>query len=335
VLARQARGEQITLPTKLRFRDAAEQWFEVARHELRPGVAREYRRVLDNVIDDLWGDRWLASLTPADCVELGRKLKGRLNSPASVGSYLRVPRAVSSYGVLKGWLGASPFDGVPRGALPSAATRRAHREWDATDIQKLIDAGYLLDERDEARTDVYGLGIETLCLSGARIGELLAATYADFDFASNIWTIRTSLARDGSIGPVKTAASERRVPMDPEVMKKIAARKLRLGAADSDHVFASTKGARPMSAANFRKRGWNKAVKNAGLSGDARVTPHDSRHAYASALASTGLSSGDVARALGHEKASTAEATYVHCFDRPATEHRIRAALKTAMEGAS
>jgi len=36
VLARQARGEQITLPTKLRFRDAAEQWFEVARHELRP-----------------------------------------------------------------------------------------------------------------------------------------------------------------------------------------------------------------------------------------------------------------------------------------------------------
>jgi hypothetical protein len=67
-----------------------------------------------------------------------------------------VPRAVSSYGVLKGWLGASPFDGVPRGALPSAATRRAHREWDATDIQKLIDAGYLLDERDEARTDSTG-----------------------------------------------------------------------------------------------------------------------------------------------------------------------------------
>jgi hypothetical protein len=38
----------------------------------------------------------------------------------------------------------------------------------------------------------------------------------------------------------------------------------------------------------------------------------------------------DVAADLGHEKASTAESTYIHCFDRPATEERIRQAMERA-----
>jgi integrase len=51
-------------------------------------------------------------------------------------------------------------------------------------------------------------------------------------------------------------------------------------------------------------------VENAGLNdGGPRITPHDSRHAVASRLAARGLSSSDVAAALGHEKASTAEST--------------------------
>jgi integrase len=75
--------------------------------------------------------------------------------------------------------------------------------------------------------------------------------------------------------------------MDPEVMKKIAARKLRLGQP------TATTSSRPRRAladerGELQEEGLNKAVKNAGIERDARVTPHDSRHAYASALASTG-----------------------------------------------
>src|SRR5262245_18991970 len=41
--ARELRGEHLVLPKSLRFRDAAGPWYEVAQHELRPGVAKEYK----------------------------------------------------------------------------------------------------------------------------------------------------------------------------------------------------------------------------------------------------------------------------------------------------
>jgi integrase len=84
---------------------------------------------------------------------------------------------------------------------------------------------------------------------------------------------------------------------------------------------------------NWRRRGWNPAVKDAGLNGDLRVTPHDARHAFASQMAALGLTSSDVAETLGHT-AGVTERIYTHSFNREQREQRIRDAMTQAASGA-
>jgi integrase len=123
------------------------------------------------------------------------------------------------------------------------------------------------------------------------------------------------------------------VPLAPELVKKIAARKLRTGSGDDDFIFGQKKGGRPMSHSNFRRRGWNLAVANAGLTDGPTVTPHDARHAFASEMSERGLSSSDVAEVLGHTTAGITEKIYTHAFNRDEREERVRQAVAAAMGG--
>ena len=115
--------------------------------------------------------------------------------------------------------------------------------------------------------------------------------------------------------------------------KKVATRKLLLGASDADFVSAHKPGASPVSHSNFRRRAWNPTVEDAGLVGGPKVTPHDARHAFASQMASLGLDSGDVAEVLGHTSPTVTERIYTHAFDRAKREERVRATMAKAMEG--
>jgi hypothetical protein len=61
-----------------------------------------------------------------------------------------------------------------------------------------------------------------------------------------------------------------------------------------------------------------------------KVTPHDARHALASALAARGLSSRDAAGVLGHATAGITERIYTHAFNREEREERMRQAMAAA-----
>jgi integrase len=65
------------------------------------------------------------------------------------------------------------------------------------------------------------------------------------------------------------------------------------------------------------------------------VTPHDARHAAASQLADSGMSSADVRDMLGHSSSSVTEGIYIHAFDRDKREQRIREARAAAARGVS
>jgi integrase len=60
------------------------------------------------------------------------------------------------------------------------------------------------------------------------------------------------------------------------------------------------------------------------------VTPHDTRHMFASEMAYRGLSSADVADVLGHTTAGITEKIYTHAFNRAERENRIREAMGQA-----
>jgi hypothetical protein len=95
----------------------------------------------------------------------------------------------------------------------------------------------------------------------------------------------------------------------------------------------ASKDGEPISHSNFRRRGWNKAVKRAGLSDGPKITPHDARPAFASQMAELGLSSSDVSACLGNSTAGVTERIYTHAFNREAREQRVREAMAAAISG--
>jgi integrase len=149
---------------------------------------------------------------------------------------------------LKGYIQVNPFTQVPRGRLSSCNATREHREWTSAEIQALIEVGYKLDERKGAQAE-YGFAIELKLRSGARLGELLGARYGDFDFTEGVWNVRFRWTRDRRIDVPKTKKSVRRIPLAPDVLRKIAEPKLRLGAVDEGFLFATRNGL-PMTHGN-------------------------------------------------------------------------------------
>lgn len=195
---------------------------------------------------------------------------------------------------------------------------------------RLIEEGHKLDARSTSRVD-YGLAIEFKLRSGARLGEVLGARWADLDLTEGVWKISGQWTSDGEhVEYGKTKKALRRVPLSPQMVKKLAARKLSKGAGDDAFVFATATTGNPPSHTNFRRRAWNEAVANAGLTDGPKVTPHDARHAFASEMADLGLTSGDVAEVMGHTTAGVTERIYTHAFNREAREQRIREAMSAA-----
>jgi integrase len=237
-------------------------------------------------------------------ISLDKKLRRRGLSEATVANYLKPARGMFEFAVLQGYIPVSPFALVPRGRLSSCNKTREHREWTTAEVLRFIATRYELDKRPDARAE-YGLSVEMKVRTGARLGELLGARYGDIDFEHGIWHIRTQFTRDGKlVDYVKTKKSIRRVPLAPELVKKIAARKLRRGEGDGGFIHTNFAGGRPMPHTSFRKRGWHPAVKAAMLNDGPKVTPHDARHMFASEMADMGLSSEDVGDVLGHTSKS-------------------------------
>ena len=223
----------------------------------------------------------------------------------------------------------------------SCNATRKHHEWTSADVDRLIEVAHERDSRPEARQD-YGLAIEVKIRLGLRLGELLGLQYRDFVLEAvdgqkhHVVTVRRQWSQDSQVKErTKGKAGSRRVPLTLPLFAKIAERKLRLGAGDADFVFAPEPGARPLLQGNFRKRGWNPAIEEAGLSSDGiRITPHDARHAFVSQVASLGLTPSDVAEVVGHTSAKVTEQVYLHVFNRAAREAKVRRAMLLA-EGAS
>jgi integrase len=320
---------EYTPTTKKRFAEIGEEHIAEAEKELRRG--KEYRRNFEREIVPVLGHRRITEITAHDLIKLDKSLRAKGLAEATVANYLKPLRGTFEYAALEYYV-PNPFHQVPRGRLSSCNRTREHREWTTKEVLRLIAEGYKLDERKDKRAE-YGLAIETKLRTGVRLGELLGSRYGDVDFEHGVWSITAQWSREGELTEPKTAKSTRRVPLPPELVKRIAARKLRTGSGDEEFIFASRKGGKPMSHSNFRRRGWKLAVENAGLTDGPKVTPHDARHAFASEMGERGVSSGDVAEVLGHTTAGITEKIYTHVWNREEREERVRQAVAAAMAG--
>ena len=160
--------------------------------------------------------------------------------------------------------------------------------------------------------------IRLLLLTGARRGEVMNATWDQFDLKAGVWTKPSAHTKQ---------KKEHRVPLSAPAIQLLSG--LKATAGPSPYVFSGRNGGPLTEIKTF----WAGVCRKAELKG-CRI--HDLRHTYASILASAGLSLPIIGALLGHTQPNTT-ARYSHLFDDPlrkATE-RVGSVISSITSGQS
>jgi integrase len=140
--------------------------------------------------------------------------------------------------------------------------------------------------------------IRLLLLTGARRGEVLGATWDQFDLAAGVWTKPAAATKQKKLHRIPLSAPTRQLLADMRAVSEGPA------------LFP---GRRENESQTDLKRFWASICRKAGISG---MRVHDLRHSYASYLASSGLSLPVIGALLGHSSPVTTQ-RYSHLLDEP------------------
>lgn len=203
--------------------------------------------------------------------------------------------------------------GNPARGLPSRPRRRAPRDQGQGKSLLVEQVGRFLDCMDPWWRLMCQVQVDT----GLRIGELGALQVRHLDLGRASVTVEQSLTKAGTIGPPKTSAGYRTVPMlQPATVASLRQHIKGRGLTSSDFVFTGPRGGR-LNMDTFRRRKFAPAVEAAGL-GDLRfeghrVSPHWLRHSAITSWAmASGLTDMQIAAMAGHEDSRLTQAVYTH-----------------------
>lgn len=167
--------------------------------------------------------------------------------------------------------------------------------------------------------------VEFLAESGARWGEAVELRLQDVDRVnSTVHIQRASRHEQGgggySIGPTKTARSNRIIGIRRDVLDKVLGEM-----ADGQELLFVNQNFDAIHANTFHTGTWKPALNRLGWPKHRRPRIHDLRHTHASWLLARGVPMLDVSRRLGHSSIATTDAVYSHCA--PDAGDAIMAAL--------
>jgi integrase len=263
----------------------------------RSSTHEAYERIVNQWILPKLKHRKVSEITFSDVDGL-HNVVSKEGGPYIANRMLAVMSKAFNLAILWQWRTDNPVKGVERNQ-----EMRRHRYLSRDEITALMIA--LNAHEDTQAANI----IRLLLLTGARRGEVLTATWNQFDLEAGVWI------KPGATTKQKT---EHRVPLSAP------ARQLLLGILADETVRATSKG-RGLAQWVFPgrvnggpregiKRPWGEICKTAGLKTTVRV--HDLRHTYASILASAGLSLPIIGQLLGHTQAATT-LRYIDLFDDP------------------
>jgi len=164
---------------------------------------------------------------------------------------------------------------------------------------------------------------------GLRQGEACAVTADRVDFLRRRVTInrqvvtgKTSTAH--MLGPVKTPASNRTIPLPSSVSNILAAHLAEFGEGPGRLIFVTSEGTL------IGRQAWSTVFKSATRRLGIDASSHDLRHHCASLLIAAGCSPRAVASFLGHKSTATTLDTYSHLW--PSDEGRITDAIDAGLQ---
>ena len=180
-----------------------------------------------------------------------------------------------------------------------------------------IEGLHLIEARCRERfPEHYGF-ILCMARTGMRIGEVTALQWHDIDFEKSYIVVRRNIPHHGQVETTKTAASQRRVDMSPELaaeLRKLRTERKKQALADGESfdaeewVFRTAEGT-PIHYTNFLRRVWHRVQDIAKVR---RRTPHDLRHSWASHMLAAGGDLAYVSNQLGHSNPSITLRIYSH-----------------------
>ena len=187
---------------------------------------------------------------------------------------------------------------VARLVDPPKYTAAKRRTWSKEQVALFLDAA-----KHHERFPVFLL---LLCY-GLRRGELLGLRWQDIDFENDVIRIRQALSNKACIGPLKNKASERNLPMPPNIKDVLLRYSETTERYNDDLVFHSSTG-NPTWPNTIRKTFQRLAIQ-AGLP---PITIHEARHTVASLMAELWNSPKETQAILGHSSIITTLQNYTH-----------------------
>lgn len=306
-------GERIAIREAPTFDELCDRY--IAEYAVRKRTARGDESAIRRVLRPKLGSRKVASITFADIDALHRKATVE-NGPYAANRLLALLSKMFALAVRWGMRPDNPAKGVSRNP-----EERRYRYLSGDELRRLTEALAVHPNRLAANA------VRLLLLTGARRGEVLGATWDQFDLAAGVWTKPSSHTKQKREHRVPLSAPAQQLLAEMKAEAELRAEKMKREI--SRYVFPARVGDGPMVEI---KTAWAALCKAAGLSG---VRIHDLRHTYASLLASAGLSLPIIGALLGHTQPGTT-ARYAHLFDDPlrAATERVAAIVAGDRAGA-
>jgi integrase len=292
-------------PSKVTFNDLADGWY--AQLAVGERTREGYEANLRLYLRPRFGRRRAQEITVDDVARLITSMRDVGKAGWTIRNVLTTLSSLMSWAVRRGMVPTNPVRQLERAERPKVS-RKTQCALGRDEIARLI----------EAASPTYRAVIATAVFSGLRLMELLGLRWQDVDFEHGYIHVRHQLGRDHKLKGLKTTAGAREVVLFPELAALLRRHKAALRFSQAhDYVFASAAGT-PMNFRNVETRGFDKAVRDAGLNlhRDSKPVFHDCRHTFASLLIAQALDVVFISRQLGHSTPATTLRVYAHLFDK-------------------
>lgn len=293
--------------------DYARTWLQSLNR--RASTESNYASHLKHHVLPALGHRPLAEVRPTEVRGAVKRWSATLQ-PSTVVTVHTVLASLMRAAVADRLIASSPCTGT----RPARPAKREVVPLTVEEVRRLLE---VVDPRYRA-VIAAGAGL------GLRLSEVLGLRAARVDFLRRRVEVREQLllpiGRPPELGPLKTPASLRVVPLPSVVGDALAAHLAQFPApAGLDLVFTTRAGG-PVRRTAFHQTPWVNAVRAAGLPTGTRF--HDLRHTYASLLIAAGEHPKVIQTRLGHSSITETMDTYGHLW--PDAEESTRSAVDAA-----
>lgn len=218
--ARRARGESIAPKPKLRFGEAADCWLTGPVVDLRETAQVKYRCMVSQHLRPRLEGRRLDAVIADDLARLVRELRAEGMSEATIAVILGVVSAIYKFAARRlGWSGTIPTTLMLRSERPKMSPTKRRPVFTGEELEQTIAAAH----------EPFRTLFTVAALTGARISELCALTWADVridDPEDAEIEFGSQVDRHGIRRPTTTDGSARTVPIPRELALVLARHKL-------------------------------------------------------------------------------------------------------------